>query len=67
VRLEAVRLHLARTEGLLLDPVYGYKAFAGLLSDIKNGFYQTEDNIRANARKVLGRRCWPASHAATPA
>jgi 1-aminocyclopropane-1-carboxylate deaminase/D-cysteine desulfhydrase-like pyridoxal-dependent ACC family enzyme len=38
VRLEAVRLHLARTEGLLLDPVYGYEAFAGLLSDIKNGF-----------------------------
>jgi L-cysteate sulfo-lyase len=42
--LEVVRL-LARTEGLLLDPVYSGKAFAGLLSDIKNGFYRAGDNI----------------------
>src|SRR5262249_22633687 len=42
--LEAVRL-LARSEGLLLDPVYGGKAFAGLLSDIKNGFYHQGDNV----------------------
>jgi D-cysteine desulfhydrase len=28
---------LARSEGLLLDPVYGGKAFAGLLSDIQDG------------------------------
>ena len=42
--LEAVRF-LARTEGLLLDAVYGGKAFAGLLSDIKNGFYRAGDNI----------------------
>ncbi|MBN3763372.1 D-cysteine desulfhydrase family protein [Burkholderia sp. Ac-20365] len=33
---EAVRL-LATTEGLLLDPVYSGKAFAGLLHDIRNG------------------------------
>ncbi|ACC74757.1 D-cysteine desulfhydrase family protein [Paraburkholderia phymatum] len=32
---EAVRL-LASTEGLLLDPVYGGKAFAGLLQDIRS-------------------------------
>jgi D-cysteine desulfhydrase len=35
---EAVRL-LASTEGLLLDPVYGGKAFAGLLHDIRNGAF----------------------------
>ncbi|MGF6778252.1 D-cysteine desulfhydrase family protein [Paraburkholderia sp. GAS334] len=32
---EAVRL-LASTEGLIIDPVYGGKAFAGLLDDIRN-------------------------------
>ncbi len=37
---EAVRL-LARTEGLLLDPVYGGKAFAGLLADVRAGAYPT--------------------------
>jgi L-cysteate sulfo-lyase len=42
--LEAVRL-MARTEGLLLDPVYSGKAFAGLLSDVKNGFYHPGDNV----------------------
>jgi len=36
--LEAVRL-LARTEGLLLDPVYSGKAFAGLLHDVRAGRY----------------------------
>jgi D-cysteine desulfhydrase len=36
--LEAVRL-LARTEGLLLDPVYSGKAFAGLLHDVRTGTY----------------------------
>ena len=35
---EAVRL-MARTEGLLLDPVYSGKAFAGLLHDIRAGAY----------------------------
>ena len=36
---EAVRT-LASTEGLLLDPVYGGKAFAGLLHDVKAGRYR---------------------------
>jgi L-cysteate sulfo-lyase len=35
---QAVRL-LARTEGLLLDPVYSGKAFAGLLADIRAGVF----------------------------
>lgn len=30
---------LATTEGLLLDPVYSGKAFAGLLDDLSNGFF----------------------------
>ena len=34
--LEAVRL-VARAEGLLLDPVYGGKAFAGLIAAIRSG------------------------------
>jgi D-cysteine desulfhydrase len=42
--IEAVRL-MASREGLLLDPVYGGKAFAGLLSDISAGRYATGDNI----------------------
>jgi L-cysteate sulfo-lyase len=37
--LDAVRL-MARTEGLLLDPVYSGKAFAGLLHDIRSGAYK---------------------------
>ena len=36
---EAVRL-MARTEGLLLDPVYSGKAFAGLLHDVRTGAYE---------------------------
>lgn len=36
--LEAVRL-MARTEGLLLDPVYSGKGFAGLLHDVRQGKY----------------------------
>jgi D-cysteine desulfhydrase len=36
---EAVRL-MARTEGLLLDPVYSGKAFAGLLHDVRAGRYE---------------------------
>lgn len=35
---EAVRL-MARSEGLLLDPVYTGKAFAGLLHDVRAGAY----------------------------
>ena len=35
---EAVRL-VAKTEGLILDPVYGGKAFAGLLATVRSGAY----------------------------
>lgn len=41
---DAVRL-MARTEGLLLDPVYGGKAFAGLLADIRRGALQAGDAV----------------------
>lgn len=41
---EAVQL-LARTEGLLLDPVYGGKAFAGLLHDIRSQRYEPGTSI----------------------
>lgn len=39
--IEAVRL-LARSEGLLLDPVYSGKAFAGLIAAIRNGVWRGE-------------------------
>jgi L-cysteate sulfo-lyase len=42
--MEAVRL-MARTEGLLLDPVYSGKAFAGLLADIRAGHYAAGQNV----------------------
>jgi L-cysteate sulfo-lyase len=42
--VEAVRL-MARREGLLLDPVYSGKAFAGLLADISWGHYEAGDNV----------------------
>lgn len=42
--LAAVRL-LARTEGLLLDPVYTGKAFAGLLHDIRAGRYAPRRSV----------------------
>jgi D-cysteine desulfhydrase len=42
--LEAVRL-MARCEGLLLDPVYSGKAFAGLLAGIRNGDYAPGQNL----------------------
>ena len=41
---DTVRL-MARTEGLLLDPVYGGKAFAGLLHDIRAGAYRPGDAV----------------------
>ena len=41
---EAVRL-IARSEGLLLDPVYSGKAFAGLLADIRDGMYQHDEAV----------------------
>jgi D-cysteine desulfhydrase len=40
----AVRL-MTSTEGLLLDPVYSGKAFAGLLHDIRAGKYKRGDNV----------------------
>lgn len=41
---DAVRL-MARSEGLLVDPVYSGKAFAGLLSDLRGGRYRSGDNV----------------------
>ena len=41
---EAVRL-MARAEGLLIDPVYSGKAFAGLLADLRHGRYRSGDNV----------------------
>lgn len=41
---EAVKL-MARQEGLLLDPVYSGKAFAGLLADIERGGLSTSRNV----------------------
>jgi D-cysteine desulfhydrase len=38
---EAVRL-VARTEGLLIDPVYGGKAFAGLIATIRGGRFPND-------------------------
>ena len=42
--LHAVRL-LASTEGLLLDPVYGGKAFAGLLHALETGVYRAGQRV----------------------
>lgn len=42
--LEAVRL-LARSEGLLLDPVYSGKAFAGLLRLLREGAFAAGDAV----------------------
>ena len=42
--IDAVRL-MARKEGLLLDPVYSGKAFAGLMHDIHNGAYGPGDAV----------------------
>jgi L-cysteate sulfo-lyase len=42
--LDSVRL-MARTEGLLLDPVYSGKAFAGLLHDIRAGAYKSGECV----------------------
>ena len=42
--LEAVRL-MARCEGVLVDPVYSGKAFAGLLSDFRQARYRPGDSV----------------------
>jgi D-cysteine desulfhydrase len=36
---------MARTEGILLDPVYSGKAFAGVLSDVRDGAYKSGDAV----------------------
>lgn len=41
---EAVRL-LARTEGILLDPVYTGKTMAGLIDLIRKGYFKKDENI----------------------
>lgn len=38
-------LELARTEGILLDPVYTGKAWAGLLAQVQAGGFEGEDDI----------------------
>lgn len=42
--LNAVRL-LARTEGLVIDPVYGGKAFAGLVQGVADGSFGAGKNV----------------------
>jgi len=42
--VEAVEL-LARSEGLLLDPVYSGKAFAGLLADVRAGHHAPDSAV----------------------
>lgn len=41
---EAVRL-VARLEGVLLDPVYGGKAFAGLIAAIRDGAWRNQEPV----------------------
>jgi D-cysteine desulfhydrase len=42
--IEAVQM-LARTEGILLDPVYTGKAMAGLIDFVRKGYFKKGDNI----------------------
>ena len=42
--VEAVTL-LARTEGLLLDPVYSGKGMAGLIDLIRRGHFKPDENV----------------------
>ena len=42
--LAAIRL-LAQTEGILLDPVYSAKGFAGLLDMVRAGIFERDGNI----------------------
>lgn len=42
--IEAVRL-MANCEGLLLDPVYSGKAFAGLIGDVRSGRYPAGSSV----------------------
>lgn len=42
--VEAIRL-VARTEGILLDPVYTAKAMSGLIRQIRAGAFQPDDSV----------------------
>jgi L-cysteate sulfo-lyase len=42
--IEAVRL-MASCEGLLLDPVYSGKAFAGVIGDVRSGRYPAGSSV----------------------
>ncbi len=42
--VEAVKL-MAKTEGILLDPVYTGKAMAGLIGLIRQGYFKATDNV----------------------
>jgi D-cysteine desulfhydrase len=42
--VEAVKL-LARTEAVLLDPVYTGKAMAGLIDRVRKGFSRKDENV----------------------
>jgi D-cysteine desulfhydrase len=42
--IDAVKL-VARTEGILLDPVYTGKAMAGMIDLIKKGFFSEKDAL----------------------
>ncbi len=44
VEIEAIRL-FARTEGLLLDPVYTGRAAAGMLDLIRKGFFSPDETV----------------------
>ena len=44
-RMRAAVRAMASTEGLLLDPVYGGKGFAGLIQDIEQGRYKPGQNV----------------------
>jgi D-cysteine desulfhydrase len=42
--VEAVNL-VAKTEGILLDPVYTGKAMAGLIDLSRSGYFRTGENV----------------------
>lgn len=42
--VEAVNI-LAKTEGILLDPVYSSKAMAGLIGLVRKGKFKKDDNV----------------------
>jgi D-cysteine desulfhydrase len=42
--IEAVKL-LARSEGILLDPVYTGKTMAGLVDLVRKGYFGSDENV----------------------